>query len=396
MKKLGLYVHVPFCVKKCKYCGFLSFEGCGDDEMGRYMSALFSEARFWGERSRALGYTVDTVFIGGGTPSILPAAYTAKLMDTLRESFAVEPGAEITSEANPGTLDAEKLKLYREAGINRLSIGVQSMSDEALRLLGRIHSAEEAVKGVEAARAAGFENINLDLMFAIPRHSMSVWENTLRKAIALRPAHISFYSLQLEEETEFFRQFERGELSQVSDELDRQMYHAAVRIMQEAGYEHYEISNAALRGFECRHNLKYWSFDEYLGLGLGASSFVKGGLLGREGRERGANFRLTNTAEPEQYCDTQEREVSMGIIQNSLRDDAFEYVFTALRKKDGVDFDDFERKTGAAFKEYYKKKMPLISQWHEQGLAVLDGAGFRLTLRGIDISNSIMAEFSEG
>ena len=274
MKKLGIYIHIPFCVRKCKYCDFLSFDSLKEDVKGRYVNALFSEIKMQGKRFQ--GYEADTIFIGGGTPTVVQAEYIAEIVECVKENFHLAEAAEITIEANPGTVTPEMLEIYRKSGVNRLSIGVQSLDDKVLSALGRIHTAEEFRNTYFAARHAGFNNINIDLMIAVPLQTEEIWEKTLKEAIRLKPEHISFYSLQREEGTEFYRMYKEGRLTLADDDTDRRMYHTAVKMLKEAGYHHYEISNAAKPGFESRHNMKYWQFDEYIGLGLGAVQGVLG------------------------------------------------------------------------------------------------------------------------
>ena len=273
-EKLSLYLHIPFCVRKCLYCDFLSAPA-GQDTIRPYVDALSREIRL---TSQILGVpAVDTVFIGGGTPTVLETNLLEKLISELRDHFKIAPDAEISMECNPGTVDQDKLKAFRAAGINRLSIGVQSFQNEELRRLGRIHTAEEAVRCFEMARAAGFDNLNIDLMSAIPGQTISSWEENLQIALSLKPEHISAYSLIIEEDTPFEKMMREGLLPDVPDEdTDRAIYHNTGRILSGNGYYRYEISNYALSGCECRHNIGYWSGKEYLGLGIGAASMMDG------------------------------------------------------------------------------------------------------------------------
>ena len=263
--KMGLYLHVPFCRKKCRYCDFLSFE-CNDDSLlTEYSSALIREIQL---RYREWPYrVVDSIYIGGGTPSIMPAEDMVRILSEVREHFLLDNDCEITIEANPATLTEEKLEAYLNAGINRISIGVQSFDNAILSLLGRIHDKNDAFKAIRMAKKAGFDNINIDLMFGIPGQTMKKWRDTVRQCLFLEPEHISLYSLQLEEGTPLYKMVHTQKLlTELSPETDRTMYHDALQMMESAGYEQYEISNAARPGFESRHNLKYWSYQEYLGL----------------------------------------------------------------------------------------------------------------------------------
>lgn len=387
VKKLGIYVHIPFCVRKCQYCGFLSFDRYHSNMEGRYFSALFSEMKRQGTEYRE--YEVDTIFIGGGTPTVVPAERIEQVIEGVKQSFNVCDNAEITMESNPGTVTRQSLAQYRKAGVNRLSIGVQSFRDEILRALGRMHTAEEAKNAFRMAREAGFENINLDLMFSIPGLTEEIWEQTLREAAALSPEHLSFYSLQLEEGTEFYRLYKEGRLEIADDETDRRMYHTAVRLLKETGYCHYEISNAARPGFECRHNLKYWSMEDYLGLGLGASSFT-------------GNCRFANPSDLDRYesryADPENHQTALpreGVCPNSEADSVFEYVFTGLRKTAGIDLSDFERRFGKPFETYYGKLLPYLDRLEREGMICREQGRLAFTLAGLDISNGILSEFAE-
>lgn len=369
MKHLGIYIHIPFCLAKCRYCGFYSRGGADEAEMGEYVKSLIADIAEYG-RVYGIGgedRMVDTVFIGGGTPSILPAGAISAIMDSLRSAFHVDPEAEITIESNPKTLTEDKLRQYRRDGINRLSIGLQSFDDGCLAALGRVHTAGDFLDNFRLARACGFDNINIDLMFSIPGHTMKIWEETLRQAIALSPEHISFYSLQIEEGTPFYDMFLAGEIDQIPDETDRQMYHKAVAMLRDAGYEHYEISNAARPGRQCRHNLKYWSMEDYLGIGSAASSFVDG--------VRFAEAPL------------------MEFHENTFDDTAGEFVFTGLRKTCGIRFDDFRALTGRDFWDVFADRREELAPFFSAGQLVETAGGLALSEAGIDISNAIMAVF---
>ncbi|MGN0732797.1 MAG: radical SAM family heme chaperone HemW [Emergencia sp.] len=364
--RLGIYIHIPFCLARCRYCGFYSMAGSTADERRCYVDGLIEDiheyGRVYGEQR-----IVDTVFIGGGTPSILEHGEIERIMSALRGAFAVADDAEITIESNPKTLDREKLAEYRRAGVNRLSIGLQSFDPGCLKTLGRVHTVEDFVQNYEMARECGFDNINIDLMFAIPGHTMGIWEDTLDRAIALKPEHISFYSLQIEEGTPLYEMFITGEFDQIPDDLDRIMYHRAIEKLKAAGYEHYEISNAARPGKACRHNLKYWSMEEYLGIGSGASSYMEG---------------VRFTEEP-----------VFEFHENSLQDDMSEYVFTGLRKTCGISLSDFQERFGMKLWEAFGDRRESLSEFFDSGLLVESGDRLYLSEEGLDVSNMIMAEF---
>jgi len=315
MKKLGMYLHIPFCLKKCFYCDFYSVPGCDEKLQRRYVDALKKEIAFFGEKVGKTRF-VDTIFIGGGTPSILPAEWIAEILREVRMNFTISYDAEISMECNPATLTKEKLEVYKDAGLNRLSIGAQSFDDEILKGMGRVHSREEIIKSFELAREAGFNNINLDVMFGVPGHDMKKWEDTVKTLLTLNPEHISLYSLELAEDTPFYDMLVSGKLVETAPEMDRQMYHFLLNEMKKAGYIHYEISNGAKPGYECRHNLKYWNLDEYLGLGPSAHSYVGG-------------WRFAQPADLQQFIN----EAGCGAVEyyekNELKDDMTDFMFTA-------------------------------------------------------------------
>lgn len=380
-KNPGIYVHIPFCVRKCNYCAFLS--GASDEALReRYVKALCEEIRTRARLMSDHGHGVfDTIFFGGGTPSLLSSDQIARIISELKANFNIDDEAEITLESNPATLSMESLKGYRQSGVNRLSMGVQSMNDEILKRLGRIHTAWDVIRDVQNAREAGFDNINLDLMFAVPGSSLETTLIDIEAVTSLEPEHISFYSLQLEEGTAFFKEFERGELKEVPDEIDRETYHAGAKILRDKGYEHYEISNFAKRGYESRHNLKYWEMAPYLGLGLGASSFID-------------NSRAMNACSLDEYFNLTGKGVApfAEVHENSEHDSVAEAVFTGLRKLEGIRYEDvlgsYEK-----FWEYYSDVFEEAREYEREGKLVIGEEGMRLTDEGIDISNSIMALF---
>lgn len=393
MKKLGMYIHIPFCIKKCLYCDFLSFVNTGIDIHRQYIEALKKEIEYYGE---VYGdeFTVDTIFFGGGTPSLIDANLLKEVLQLIKDKYKVQKDAEITIECNPKTVDVEKLEIYKEAGINRLSIGVQTFNDMALKRLGRVHKSEDAKETYALARKAGFDNINIDLMFAIPEHTYDVWEDTLNQVVCLNPEHISFYSLQLEEGTRYFEMFEKGELKMVSDKIDRDMYHDACKFLKKSGYNHYEISNCSKVGFECKHNLKYWSMGDYLGIGLGSHSYMS--------RER-----FSNTRDLEKYVETLTDQNSDAMADgknhernwlewqhtNTERDDMVEFIITGMRRQEGISLIEFENRFGKKLFESYPEKKELVQQYVEKGMIVLEQDRMRFTIKGVDVSNSVLAEF---
>ena len=377
--RIGLYLHIPFCLRKCRYCDFLSFPCSDENILSEYTLALIREISIKG--SEWPYKVVDSIYIGGGTPSILSAENVAAIMDSVREHFTVDEFAEITIECNPATANEEKLRRFRETGINRISIGVQSWDNSVLKLMGRAHDKNDAFTAVRNAKKAGFENINIDLMFGIPGQTMKMWRDSIRQCIFLRPQHISLYSLQVEEGTAFYKMiYEDNIMTETSDFVDRRMYHDASLMLEDAGYNLYEISNAALPGYESRHNDKYWSYQEYLGLGLGASSFIGG-------------VRYKNCSDMISYLDhikASEAPVDIEDIEKySKRDEMGVFVFTGLRKKEGINIREFENIFGVEFFKVYDPS--LINIYF--GYLDFDGTILKLTDKGKDISSRVMAEF---
>ncbi len=363
--ELELYIHIPFCVRKCSYCDFLSAPA-PEETQRAYVERLLEEIR--GAEGLAGQYEVSTIFFGGGTPSILPGEALVEILRALRDVFTVRRNAEITVEANPGTVDSKKLRLYRQSGVNRLSLGLQSADDGELRELGRIHTWEEFLGSYQMAREAGFWNINVDLMSALPGQTVLSWQRTLEKVLALEPGpeHLSAYSLMLEEGTPFFDRYaEHRELLPSEDE-ERQMYYDTERILREHGYRRYEISNYAREGYECRHNLGYWSRTEYLGFGLGAASLI-------------GNVRISNQCGLSEYLKGNFRGSREELTEQDIRE---EFFILGLRKMEGVD--------PGGYKEHYGK---LLERLEEQKLLAWKDGRVVLTDRGIDVSNYVLAQF---
>lgn len=387
-RELELYIHIPFCARKCSYCDFLSF-AAPERAYREYVDKLIEE--ICGQSENFAGYRVTTIFVGGGTPSILPAWLMEAVFAALHEYFDIAEDAEITLEANPGTLTMEKLETYLQCGINRLSIGLQSADDRELKYLGRIHTYDDFLKSYQRAREAGFTNINVDLISAIPGQDVHSWKTTLRKVMMLKPEHISAYSLIIEEGTPFFDRYgaaaDGGEkdgmlsLPELPDEeTDREIYHLTRELMAAQGYERYEISNYARPGYECRHNIGYWTGAEYLGLGLGASSYTFG-------------FRYHNTADLKEYLSLNLYEAgaaAQDIQEQSLEDKMEEFMFLGLRLMRGVSGSEFLERFGHNMWNVYGDVLPKLQ---EQGLIETDAPWVRLTDLGIDVSNVVLAEF---
>ncbi|MDO4393350.1 MAG: radical SAM family heme chaperone HemW [Bacillota bacterium] len=375
---LGLYLHIPFCERKCSYCDFLSFKCAQKQPLSEYAVALCEEIKILGE---TWPYRlVETVFIGGGTPSLLEGEDIKRIMSCIRENFNVAEDAEITIEGNPNSLDDRKLNAYLETGINRLSIGIQSFDNSVLSVLGRLHDKNQATSAYQKARRAGFRNINLDLMFAIPGQSLKKWIDSVKAAVFLKPEHISMYSLTLEEGTEMYDRIKSGQLTETTEILDREMYHQALELLKKEGYEHYEISNCALPGREGRHNMKYWSYEEYLGIGLGASSFI-GGVRYRN---------VENMLDYLKCIKAHKAPIDAGSVENyTERDEMGIFIFTGLRKQSGISLERFRRTFGRDLFDVFDDSVLK----RNKGLIVLEGDRLYLTEYGMDVSNRIMAEF---
>lgn len=403
-KDLGLYIHIPFCVKKCAYCDFLSAPA-GEREIHAYTDALIHEIRARGENHK--DYRVRTVFLGGGTPSVLSGGDAARIFRALKKSFDIAENPEITLEVNPGTVTEEKTAAWKNAGINRISIGLQSVNDRELKMLGRIHTFREFLNTWKLVRRAGFNNVSIDLISAIPGQTVQSWERTLRTVAELGPEHISAYSLIIEEGTPFYTLYGDGKENAgdssfpplPDEDEDREIYQRTASVLNEYGYHRYEISNYAREGYECRHNLGYWERKEYLGLGLGASSLIR-------------ECRFHNTADMEKYmhvygsggkaaegeensaCScmkTEEQNSTLEEIEKlSVEDQMEEFMFLGLRKTAGISPEDFRRSFDRNIMDVYGEKLIKLEK---QGLIRNSGARIRLTERGTDISNYVFSEF---
>lgn len=368
---LELYFHIPFCIKKCEYCDFLSGPATRTRQED-YIYALLREMKTISEKEKR---SVDTIFIGGGTPSVPDCDVMEKFLKGMREDFNVSPDAEITIEANPGTLTPEKLQLYRKYGINRISIGLQSPKDKELKILGRIHNYSQFLESYHMAREAGFSNINIDLMFAIPGQTCKGWLENLRTVAELGPEHISAYSLIIEEGTPFYKK----ELDLPDEDSEYIMYEDTGRILGEYGYLQYEISNYAKKGCRCRHNEGYWTRMDYLGLGLGAAS-----LLG--------NRRFSNTDSMEEYLKNSGSPEKIRKNQENLStyDEMAEFMFLGLRMTEGISVKRFQECFGVPIEKIYGK---VIDGYKKQGLLIEKNGRIFLSRPGIHVSNTIMADF---
>ncbi len=376
MNKTGLYIHVPFCRSKCYYCDFNSYVG-KLDLAEEYFDCMKKEIDLY--RGQMVYNIIDTIFIGGGTPSCVDHRLIGEILKTCRERLNVSESCEISIESNPGTLDPEKLQAYREYGINRISIGLQAYQGKLLQYLGRQHTTDDFVSSIKMAKEAGFKNINADVIFGIPGQTIEDWKETMKALAELDVTHISAYSLKIEEGTRFGEMLETGGLIEVEDELDREMYHYTIEFLREKGYNQYELSNFAKRGYECQHNLIYWNCTEYLGLGAGAHSLLQ-------------DIRFENQAAIEGYMDYL-KNGQKPVEERFARDfceKMSEYMFLGLRLLKGVSKTDFEELFNQNMFVTYAEK---INRLKNKGLIETDGERIWLTGLGLDLANQVFVEF---
>ncbi len=373
MKEIGLYVHIPFCRSKCLYCDFNSYE-CREGDSEDYVAALLRELD---EYQKRYDFIYKTVFIGGGTPTVINCFLIGSILEKL--SPFIMSGAEITMESNPGTVTFENLKYYRSLGINRLSIGLQAWQGELLRGLGRIHSPEDFLHVYDCARKSGFDNINTDLMFALPNQTLGMWKETLKKVAGLGMDHISCYSLILEEGTKLYELYREGRVQLPDEEADREMYWTALEVLDSYRYGQYEISNFARKNMECRHNLIYWRNEEYLGVGAGSHS-------------RLGNIRFWNFRDIDSYVSLIRKGKLPVEGQEELSSDVemWETIFLSLRLNEGLDLQGFKSRYGIDFQGRYAD---VINRLTAQGLISIEAGRVKLTGKGKDLSNSVFIEF---
>lgn len=382
LRELEIYIHIPFCVSKCRYCDFLSGKAT-EETKNAYMDALCKEIHEKSFEYRE--YQVISVFIGGGTPTTVEAGWIEKIMNLLREDYSLHKEAEITLEMNPGTVNKEDLEIFKKAGINRLSIGLQSANDKELRTLGRIHTYQDFADCYIAARSIGFSNINVDIMSAIPGQTVNSYKETLRAVTSLvpPPEHISAYSLIIEEGTPFFDAYERDELDLPGEDTERAMYGLTREFLQQWGYERYEISNYAKEGMECKHNIGYWQRVNYVGFGIGAASLIE-------------NKRFSNNRDLKKYIGNPiEQRVEEQVL--SREEQMEEMMFLGLRMCEGVCYRRFEEIFGVTIENVYDT---VIEKHIKNGLLELiekeqKGKFLRLTEKGMDLCNYVMADFLE-
>ena len=387
---IAVYVHIPFCLSKCNYCDFNTYEGI-ESLMPTFVDALSSEIDLWGKRLHRPD--VSTVFFGGGTPSYLPAESISRLLEHLRQATNIAPGAEITLEANPDDVNSENADTWLNAGFNRISIGIQSFNEQILHALSRRHDSKQAISAVATAQSAGFENISIDLMFGLPNQSLTTWENSLRHAIELKTDHLSLYGLQIEPRTPLQRDVLRGSLPKPDDDLAADMYEMAMDHLHEAGYEHYEISNWCRPGFRSRHNLAYWLNQPYLGVGPGAHSSLMGRRFANMKSPRRYISAICSADFPDETDSTaiSERLIAVDFVEVTSPEMAMaETMMLGIRLSEGVTKSEFKRHFNIAMCDVYGTA---ISKLVATGLIEDDGDRIRLTRRGRLLGNVVFEAF---
>jgi oxygen-independent coproporphyrinogen-3 oxidase len=370
----GIYLHIPFCDTKCIYCDFYSITNHLQKE--KFLSALKKEimSQAGGLKNR----TFDTIFFGGGTPSLLSYGDFSSIFETLYSNYNISPNSEITIEANPGTLNPKKLRELKSLPVNRLSFGVQSFTESELKFLTRIHSAEEAVSSVKTAQDLGFANINVDLIFSLPGQSFDNWKYNLQTAVGLDTQHISAYSLIFEEGTPLFNMMKSGRVNQADIELESEMFEFTTDYLSSSGFKQYEISNFAKDGFECRHNLKYWTCEEYIAFGPSASSYID-------------NKRLTNVRSLTKYIEMIDSGASAADFTETIdiKTSVYEHIFLGLRSK-GIGLAEFKSKYKFDFREKYSAP---VTELIKNGFAEINNDTFRLTAKGYALCDEISSVY---
>ncbi|EOU1120437.1 radical SAM family heme chaperone HemW [Clostridium perfringens] len=375
MDKISLYIHIPFCAQKCLYCDFPSFAR-KDHLRKAYIEALNKEIISLREKHNNL--EINTIFIGGGTPSVLESDELECLLKEVAK-LNMAKDIEYSMECNPGNLTEEKLEVMKKYGVNRISMGLQAKQDNLLKGLGRIHNYKTFKENFLLAKKVGFNNINVDLMFGLPNQRLNEWEETLREIISLEPAHISAYSLIIEEGTAFYNLYENDKLKLPTEEEERKMYHLAKKFLEENGFNQYEISNYAKEGKECRHNLAYWNMDNWIGVGSASASYMDG-------------KRIKNISSVEEYINSinEKGEAIEEIINNSKNDNMEEFMFMGLRKINGIDENEFKNRFSMNINNVYGE---IINKYIDEGLLIRESGRIFLSEKGIEISNIIMADF---
>lgn len=375
MKKISLYIHIPFCAQKCFYCDFPSYSG-KDKFKEAYIKSLSSELI---KLHNSLGnYNIETIFIGGGTPSVLSEKELESLLKEVNK-LNLSNNIEFSIECNPGSLTGEKLEVMKRLGINRISMGLQAVQDGLLKALGRIHNFKLFKENFFLARKYGFDNINVDLMFGLPNQTLEDWNKTLLDITELEPEHISAYSLIIEEGTVFYNLYENNRLQLPSEDVERSMYDSTLSILREKGYHQYEISNYSKLNKECKHNLVYWNMKEWIGVGSSSSSFIDGKKIKNVDSIEEYIKRIENNEKPYEE-----------VIKNSENDTMEEFMFMGLRKVSGIREEDFNRRFSKSIDDVYKN---VIKKYVNEGLLIRDKGRIYLSKKGIELSNQVMMGF---
>ncbi len=376
MKELSLYIHIPFCISKCYYCDFSSFVNI-NHKIDDYIDSLIHELSLYKERINQ--YNIKTIFIGGGTPSCINPKHINRILEFIYKNFRTTGLVEVTIEANPGTLDREKVQIYKKSGINRVSIGVQTLDDNLLECIGRIHKAKDFYRSYEILREENINNINVDLIFGLPNQTIDNVIDSLKKVIELGVEHISYYGLILEEGTRLYKSYIEGKILLPDEDMERLMYHKATEYLIEHGYAHYEISNYALPSYECKHNLVYWDVKPYLGIGLSSHSNMEG-------------KRFSNTSNINIYIENLKKKIlpieGEEIINKNTEIE--EFCILGLRKISGIDKVQFKNRFGIEIEELYKD---IINKHIKNGLILNEDNCIQLTERGLDLSNLVEVDF---
>ena len=389
MKPFGLYIHIPYCLQRCPYCDFNTYATAALPEK-EYIAALLCELDYRASEATWSGREIGSIYFGGGTPSLLSSASIDRFLDFVSATFPLQPLTEITLEANPGTVSGDKLAALHEAGINRLSLGVQSFNTRMLGVLGRIHTPEQCESAICDGRSAGFKNLSLDLIYGIPGQTGSDWKADLKTAVSYAPEHISAYGLTIEKGTPFYEQCKKGAIKLPAESVIMKMMGVLNTTLTENGFRRYEISNYARPGREARHNLAYWSCRDYLGLGAGAHSFVSGGQIAADQ----FGCRWANFAEPEKYMrETTTHGHAVSWRENLNRKAAmFEFFFLGLRKVEGVNTDHFRERFAVGVEDVYPSVVDILK---EQKYVATSGSQLFLTERGFMLADSVFEFFAE-
>lgn len=372
MKKVALYIHIPFCKQKCLYCDFPSYGGM-DNLMEEYTRALVKEIG-----TIPKDVIIGSIFIGGGTPSYLKLE-NLKILKKGILGLNKDKDMEFTVEVNPGTIDEEKIKEFKDMGVNRVSIGLQAWQQDLLKKIGRIHSLEEFLKTYNMFRSQGFNNINVDVMFGLPNQTKEQWVETLEKVVELNPEHLSCYSLIIEEGTPFYNLYEEGKLTLPSEEVEREMYSYCIKFLEEKGYNHYEISNFTKPTKECKHNLVYWNLEDYIGCGAGAHSYING-------------LRYRHAEDLSEYIKALKdgKNINLDMHENLLKDEMEEFMFMGLRKREGISIRKFEDRFNIDINKVYGE---ILKKYLQLGLLVEKNGYISLSIKGLEVSNGVMCEF---